>query len=71
MTSRLKNAEERLEKAVERIDAALARSTDKQRSESRLADLESENSALRRQNEEIAGRLDGAIARLQRILQAP
>ena len=71
MSSRLKIAEERIEKAVARIDAALARPRQGQNLEPRIAALECKNAVLREQNDEIAVRLDAAIGRLQQILKGP
>ena len=71
ISSRLKNAEERIEKAVARIDAALARPRQGQYLEPRIAALECENTVLRKQNDEIAVRLGAAIGRLQQILKGP
>ena len=70
MNSRLKNAEERLEKAFARIDVALMETVSAQGSNARAEALEKENAILRKQNDEIASRLGTAIDRLQRILQA-
>ena len=70
MNSRIKNAEERVEKAFARIDAALMETVSAQGSNARADALEKENAILRKQNDEIASRLDIAIDRLQRILQA-
>ena len=70
MNVKLNNTEERIEKAMFRIDSALSRINDSKAFESRLAALESENIALRKQKDEILGLLDIAISRLQRILQA-
>ena len=70
MNSRIKNAEERLEKAFARIDVALMETVSAQGSNARAEALEKENAILRKQNDEIASRLDTAIDRLQRILQA-
>ena len=71
MSSRLKNAEERIEKAIARMDAALARPRQEQNSKPRFAALECENTVLRKKNDEIAIRLDAAISRLQQILRGP
>ena len=70
MNSRIKNAEERVEKAFARIDAALMETVSAQGSNARAEALEKENAILRKQNDEIASGLDTAIDRLQRILQA-
>ena len=70
MNVKLKNTEERIEKAMFRIDSALSRMNNSEVFESRLAVLESENIALRKQKDEILDLLDIAISRLQRILQA-
>jgi len=70
MNSRIKNAEERVEKAFARIDAALMETVSAQGSNARAEALEKENAILRKQNDEIASRLGTAIDRLQRILQA-
>ena len=70
MNSRIKNAEERLEKALARIDAASMETVSAQGSNARAEALEKENAILRKQNDEIASRLDIAIDGLQRILQA-
>ena len=71
MSSRLKIAEERIEKAIARIDAVLARPRQGQNLEPRIAALECEIAVLREQNDEIAVRLDAAIGRLQQILKGP
>ena len=71
MSSRLKIAEERIEKAIARIDAVLARPRQGQNLEPRIAALECENAVLREQNDEIAVRLGAAIGRLQQILKGP
>lgn len=68
MNSRLKIAEERLEKALQRVDTALAGMTPGEVDAERLAALEKENAILRNRHGEIAGRLDLAIERLQRVL---
>lgn len=70
MTSKLKDAEERLENALSRLDSAIRNSTVEANGEGRLAALESENRALRAKHGEIAGRLDQAIERLQKVLGA-
>ena len=70
MNSRIKNAEERFEKAFARIDTALMETVSAQGSNARAEALEKENAILRKQNDEIASRLGTAIDRLQRILQA-
>ena len=69
MDSRLKNAEERIEKALERIDVALSQQSCSQTSELRILDLEKENTELRSQIDQTAGRLDIAIKRLQHLLE--
>lgn len=68
MNSKLKNAEERLEKALSRIDTAAARPTETRPSGACFVALEAENAELRERHSEITGRLDQAIARLQQIL---
>jgi ABC-type phosphate transport system auxiliary subunit len=68
MNSKLKNAEERLEKALSRIDAVAAQASETGSTGSRFIALEAENAELRERHGEIAGRLDQAIARLQKIL---
>ena len=70
MNSRLKSAEERLEKALARVDAAGSQSAQALALENRLAAAELENATLREQRDEIAGRLDQAIAKLQQVLKA-
>ena len=69
MNSRLNNAEERLEKALARVDAAIQEAAGEDRSDSRVVTLERENEALRRQHGEIVDRLDSTIERLQRVLR--
>lgn len=71
MSSRLRSAEERVEKALARINSAAQSSTVSAAPDNRLAAVEMENAMLREQHDEIAGRLDQAIAKLQQILQAP
>jgi len=68
MNSKLKNAEERLEKALSRIDAVAAQSSETRPSGARFVALEAENADLRARHGEITGKLDQAIARLQQIL---
>ena len=68
MNSRIKIAEERLEKALQRVDKALAGMTSDRADGERLAALEKENDILRKRHVEMAGRLDRAIERLQRAL---
>ena len=70
MNVKLKNTEERIEKAMFRIDSALSRVNNSEAFEVRLTALESENVALRKQKDEVLDLLDIAISRLQRILQA-
>ncbi len=70
MSSRFKTAEERLDKAMARVDAAAVNPANDRGSGARLVALENENQELRTRHSEIAGRLDQAIDRLQRILQA-
>ena len=70
MNVKLKNTEERIEKAMFRIDSALSRVNNSEAFEVRLTALESENVALRKQKGEVLDLLDIAISRLQRILQS-
>jgi hypothetical protein len=70
MNVKLRNTEERIEKAMFRIDSALSRVNNSEAFEVRLAALESENVALRKQKGEVLDLLDSTISRLQRILQA-
>ena len=70
MNVKLKNTEERIEKAMFRIDSALSRVNNSEAFEVGLAALESENVALRKQKGEVLDLLDIAISRLQRILQS-
>jgi hypothetical protein len=68
MNSRFKNAEERLENALARVDDAVSQAVSGDGSASRIATLENENETLRERQGEIASRLDTAIERLQRVL---
>ena len=68
MNSKFKNAEERLEKALSRIAAVAAQSSETEASGTSFVAIEAENADLRERHGEIAGRLDQAIVRLQQIL---
>lgn len=68
MNSRIRKAEERLENALQRVDKALAATAPGGADRARLDRLEKENDSLRARHGEIAGRLDQAIERLQRML---
>lgn len=68
MTSRLKIAEERLEKALGRVNAAVARNAAEKEADSSVAEIEAQNTALRDQQQNFANRLDSAIARLKNVL---
>lgn len=74
MNPRLRNAHERLEKAIARVDAAIAEkfSNDRQVEDggaaARIAALAAENEELRALYRDLAGRLDAAISHLQRIM---
>jgi hypothetical protein len=69
MNSRVEIAYERLERALQRIDTALARKAVGNTADLSAAALAAENAELRRSNAEIGERLDRAIARIQAILK--
>ena len=69
MTSRLKIAEERLEKALGRVDAAVASNGAEKEADPNVAEIEAQNAALRDQQKNLANRLDSAIARLKHVLE--
>lgn len=71
MNQKFRKAEERLEKALQRIDAAIEDSLNAKSGASSMADLEAENKILRQRNDDIAARLDRAVEKLQRILNTP
>lgn len=68
MNSRIEIAQERLERALQRIDAALLRGSAPGTDLPDRDALATENAELRRQNAEIGERLDRAIDRLRSIL---
>lgn len=66
MTSRFKIAEERLEKALGRVDEAITRGGAENPN---VSALEAQNADLRNHQRELANRLDTAIAKLKLILE--
>jgi hypothetical protein len=69
MTTRLKIAEERLEKALVRVDAAVASNGAKKEADPNVAGIQAQNTALRDQQQNLANRLDSAIAHLRHVLE--
>ena len=65
--SKLREASARLERAVDRLDAALAAKT--RRCEAALTKARGDCAAARAVNETVAWRLDAAIGRLRAILE--
>ncbi len=69
MTSQFKNVEERLEKALARMDTAVTLKARENQSKAPPAIDAEAKDAQRKKQEEISNRLDSAIDRLQRMLQ--
>ncbi len=76
-TSRLQQAQQRLESALNRLDAAiqdrLAKgdpSEDLQALQKQLEESRNSEERLRDVTESVAGKLDTAIARLQRVIES-
>jgi len=72
--AQMEEAREHLDKAVARLEAALQARAQADAEISAAADaeataLQADNQALRDINEKVAGRVDGAIARLRTILE--
>ena len=69
MNPRLDKAQERLEAALARIDSALERGISDDGAAQKLKILTDEHVALRSRQQEISTQLDTAIDRLQRVLK--
>ncbi|MEX2617995.1 MAG: hypothetical protein WD767_18050 [Alphaproteobacteria bacterium] len=69
MNTRLEIAQERLGRALARVDTALARKADPENAATARDALMTENTKLRERQTAIGERLDRAIERLQAILK--
>ena len=69
-SSHLRLSRERLERAVERLEAVLEAGPTAQADAARaLAEAEAENAGLKRINQTVSTRLDAAIGRLKAVLE--
>ncbi len=69
MTSRLELAQERLDKALTRVAAAVARENVDDETNAELEELAKAHAQLRERHAEIAVRLDSTIDRMRRALE--